>query len=352
MADDGTLLSYLVPRLTSHIEDAATDALAYILNNKSGEAMGALNSLIQDGGFGIEPIKRVRTQVSYADDCRPDMTGYDEKNVERLLVESKFWASLGKGQASDYIKHLDKPGPGVLLFISPEARMETLWVAIERDMEPCSELKPVAAPTGVQRVEAGCPERHLMLLSWTRLLKQMAAQVNDAAVEKDIQQLRGLVLQQDEEAFLPIHAEDLSPDFARRIVGYNRLVDDAVVARGAADGWIDISRANARAQRYGYGRYFYFTGVSGYFWFGVNHEQWAGSGDTPLWLLVGDDVQADMEEIASKLDIRPKDRWLPIYPKRGVEYAEVLDAVVRQLETIARIVGVRPELLLNDSLQA
>ena len=338
MADDGTLLSYLVPRLTSHIEDAATDALAYILN-KSEEAMRALNDLLQHGGFGIEPITSVRTQVSYADDCRPDMTGYDEKNVERLLVESKFWASLGKGQASDYIKHLDKPGPGVLLFISPEARMETLWVAIERDMEPCSELKPVFAPTGVQRVEAGCPERHLMLLSWTRLLKQMAAQVNDAAVEKDIQQLRGLVLQQDEEAFLPIHAKDLSPDFARRVVGYNRLVDDAVDNRGVKDGWMDISNARATPQSYGYGRYFRFFNLPGYCWFGINHERWAKKGDTPLWLLIGNDVPADVDEIGRELNVRVEDRWVPIHPKQRVERAEVLNDVACQLKKIAGVVG-------------
>ena len=45
MADDDTLLGYLVPRLTSHLEDAATDAVAYVLN-KSAEAMGALNDLL------------------------------------------------------------------------------------------------------------------------------------------------------------------------------------------------------------------------------------------------------------------------------------------------------------------
>ena len=182
-----------------------------------------------------------------------------------------------------------------------------------------------------------------MLLSWTRLLKQMAAQVNDAAVEKDIQQLRGLVLQQDEEAFLPIHAKDLSPDFARRVVGYNRLVDDAVDNRGVKDGWMDISNARATPQSYGYGRYFRFFNLPGYCWFGINHERWAKKGDTPLWLLIGDDVYADMDEIGRELNVRVEDRWLPIYPKPGVEYAEVLDAVAAQLRAIARIVGAHAE---------
>ena len=153
MADDGTLLSYLVPRLTSHIEDAATDAVAYILN-KSDEAMGALNSLIQDGGFGIEPIRRVRTQVSYEEgSSRPDMTGEDKRGVKRLLVESKFGAPLLDGQASHYIKLLDEPGPAVLMFISPEARIETLWVAYGGKWNGRTEN--VDAPTGVHRAKAG-----------------------------------------------------------------------------------------------------------------------------------------------------------------------------------------------------
>ena len=157
MTDRGTLLGHLVPRITKQVEDAATDALAYILN-ESCEAMGALNDLLQHGGFGIEPIKRVQTQVSYErGESIPDMTGYDKNNRERLIVESKFWATLLDGQAKGYITHLDETGPGVLLFIAPDARIETLWVAIEQDMGPCTELKTVNALTGVKRAEAGRP---------------------------------------------------------------------------------------------------------------------------------------------------------------------------------------------------
>lgn len=338
MTDRNTLLGHLVPKITSQVEDAATDALAYILN-KSTEAMGALNDLLQHDGFEIEPIERVRTQVSYEKgESIPDMTGYDKNRRERLIVESKFWATLLDGQARGYIKHLDESGPGVLLFIAPEARIETLWVAIERDMEPCTELQQVDAPPRVKRAEAGRPDRHVMLLSWPRILDQMAQQVDDAAVEKDIEQLRGLVLQQDEEAFLPIHSKDLSPDFARRVVGYNRLVDDVVDNRGVEDGWLDISSHAATSQRYGYGRYFSFIGVSGYCWFGVNHERWVRSGDTPLWLLLSNDMPADVDEIGRKLDVRVEDRWVPIHPKQRVERAEVLDDVVCQLKAIARVV--------------
>ena len=176
MSDRDTLLGHLVPKITSHVEDAATDALAYILNT-SCEAMGALNDLLQHGGFKIEPIRRVRTQVSYEEgSSRPDMTGEDNRGVRRLLVESKFGAPLLDGQASDYIKLLDKPGPAVLLFIAPEARSETLWAAIRRQMNE-SDLEEVASTSeeSVQRVKVLGTERHLMLISWLVLLDRIDA---------------------------------------------------------------------------------------------------------------------------------------------------------------------------------
>ena len=224
------------------------------------------------------------------------------------------------------------------MFISPEVRIETLWVAVRRQMERLSELRVVEAPTGVQRAQAGCEERHLMLISWVRLLDRMATRVSDATVLSDIEQIRGLARRQDAEAFLPIHPGDLNPDFGRRVVGYNRLVDDAVDARGVAGGWMDISDSRAVAQRYGYGRYFRFTGVSGYCWFGVNHELWAERGDTPLWIRVGNPAIVRMDAVSRDLKVRVHNEWIPIHLKTGVEYPDVLDDAVSQLKAIAAIV--------------
>ena len=41
----------------------------------------------------------------------------------------------------------------------------------------------------------------------------------------------GLAHEQDAQVFLPIHAEDMSPDHGRRVRWYNQLVDDAVDSR-------------------------------------------------------------------------------------------------------------------------
>ncbi len=90
-----------------------------------------------------------------------------------------------------------------------------------------------------------------------------------------------------------------------------RLIDDAIHARGIPEGWMDAG-SRATPQWYGYGRYFRFSGENVDWWFGINHDQWATSGDTPLWLVAG-----------------PIN--LAIYPQTGVEYDAILDDVARQL---------------------
>ena len=114
MADKSSLMAFLVPKLTGQVENAATEALGYILSRSDG-AMQALNDLLRGGGFDIEPIVRVETQVTYPDGSRPDVAGYDKNNVARLLVEANFGASLGGGQASGYAQLLDQPGPAAVL---------------------------------------------------------------------------------------------------------------------------------------------------------------------------------------------------------------------------------------------
>ena len=89
MAEVTTLLAHLVPKLTSRVEDAATDALAFILNSSAG-CRGALDCLLQDGDFNPQPIDRVETQVTYQDGSRPDMVGYDRSGAKRVARGGKI----------------------------------------------------------------------------------------------------------------------------------------------------------------------------------------------------------------------------------------------------------------------
>ncbi len=348
MPSETSLMAHLVPTLTPQVENAATEALAYILNGSS-QCMQALSELLQEGGFGIEPIVRVRAQVTFPDGSKPDMAGYDKNNRLRLVVEAKFWHTLSEDQTVGYAKLLTQPGPATLLLIAPEPRIPTLWAEIHRQMEQQSRLEAIESPSGMQRAkviwtEPRETETHLLLVSWVRLLDRIEVSSEDDGVKSDIRQLRGFAQSQGDKGFLPIRSEEMSPSLARRMFWYNQLIDDAVWGKGIHDGWIDSSRTRAQSQRYGYGTFFRLSDSSVDFWFGVNHERWAGSGDTPLWLNCQwwNRLGYNLDEVNRQLNVQFQEDWLPIHLKTGVEYDEVLDGVVSQLKKIDELIRALP----------
>ena len=339
MSNDDTLLAYLVPKLTNQVENAATDGLCYILQ-KSEAARNAFNLLLQQGGYAGSPIVSVETQVAYEDGSRPDMAGYDEDDVKRLLVEAKFWASLGETQAGEYLEQLDEPGPAILLFIAPQARIETLWADIVHRIDEAgrSRLEALETSDVLRSAKVAGEEKRLMLVSWRGLLARLSASSDDDNVEGDIRQLQGLADEQDVDAFLPIHWEDVSPNIGRRIQNWNRLAYD-VVERGKTEKWLHTEGLRVTPQIYGYGRYFRFSGVECDFWIGVNNDRWAIDEDTPLWLEVVGEIPKSMETIRKALRIRDYDQWIPIHLKKGVESHVVLEDVACQLKRIGEVVA-------------
>ena len=335
MADNDTLLAYLIPKLTSKVEDSATEALAYVLN-KSTASRKALADLV-----GIDPaqIGRVETQVTASDGSRPDLVCFDAGNEKRIIVEAKFWAGLMDNQPNAYLEQLPQSGRAVLLFIAPDVRLNTLWAAIN-DMAGNGgiQLEPVSSPDRMPTARMSGAERHLMLVSWTNLLNRMLAVAENPEISAEIMQLRGLAHRQDEDAFLPLHSEELGPAFARRMRGFIRLVNDVVDARGVREGWMSIQGLSATSQRYGYGRYFRFSGTEEAWWFGINHDQWAIGGDTPLWLTDWGQINFNREEVIDQTKFRVDGQWVAICLKTGVEYDSVLDDVARQLREIGEAV--------------
>ena len=358
MPQESTLLAYLVPRLTNRAEDTATDALAFILN-RSPACRGALNLLLREGeeSYHLDALSSFETQVTYKDGSRPDMVGYDQEGGKRLLVESKFWATLREGQASSYFDQLEGTGPGVLLFIAPASRLEILWGEITRQMESGSEevrLEAVETSGQMRRVSvlgADYKEKRLQLISWPLLLDRLAAAIPpDSLIASDILQLRGLAQREDDEAFQPIDTAELSPSVPRRLQWLNRLVDDVVDSRGCLEGWMSLEGSRSSAVRDGYGRYFRFVTdlrevVPGWFYLCVNLSLWATSGDTPLWLRIYSDVPIDPVHLRSKVPSlveyggASEYRSVPVYLTPGVEYGRVLDDTVRQVKAIRSMVN-------------
>lgn len=348
-----SLLGYLVPWLTSRVEDTATEALAFILN-RSEACRGALESLVvgEERDFDFGPITKLETQVSDGDGARPDLVGFDGEGLRRLVVESKFWAALREGQANSYFGQLDETRSGALLFVAPGTRIGTLWGEIERQMTddsgPVVGLECVETGDRIRRAMVEGSRSRLMLVSWDLLLERLAAVAGpgNSPVASDIQQLAGLVEDQDMDAFVPIQPGEFSPSLARRVRWINHLIDDAVDTRGVPEGWMSTTGLRATPQRAGYGRYLMFVNDTGVrsplsCFLCVSFDCWATMGDTPMWLWIGSTDQTMMRQLKDQSLTVFEDvdgLWTPLHLKAGVEYHRVLDDVVDQLHKISNVV--------------
>ena len=103
----------------------------------------ALNDVIQSGVRGKNAVTAVKSQVLQADGTRPDLVGFDETGMERVLIEVKFWAELTPNQPNAYINRLPDDGPALVMFLAPEDRIKSLWpqlqVRVSRQFGPLME---------------------------------------------------------------------------------------------------------------------------------------------------------------------------------------------------------------------
>lgn len=354
MSDEHSLLAHLVPKLTPQVEDAATDALTYILN-RSEYCRGALVDLVSDDQFRLASLSRAKTQVVPSSTARLDLVGYDDDGAVALIIESKFWAPLLDGQASGYIDYLTALGPSLLLFVAPEIRHAALWSKIEAQFacdKPDVRLTPVEGGPQMRVAEVShpgiCRERtRIALTSWAAVLDPLEGA--DASTAPDVRQLKGLAHAQDDIAFSPLHAEDFGATIPRRILDFNRIVDDVVDAYGVPQGWMTTKGLRATPQTDGYLRYFRFRAsasnlLSSDIALYVSCNQWAKSTITPLWLRVWSSKEREIDAIRSAGDEIEHDwspgahLWIPLRLSTGVEYVDVLEDVVAQVERVRDVI--------------
>ena len=342
------LLSHIVSRWSNRTEDIAVDALGFILT-RSRAARTALQSVIENTVPGIGKLTYAKTQVTGSDGARPDLAVYGNDERERIIVEAKFWAGLTENQPGTYLARLPEDGAtSVLLFVAPEARLESIWAELLRRSQRGSNIADATEYDGGKCVQVGNSQRYLMLTSWRLMLDRMLTSAVAAAdpIESDIRQLQALCEQEDATAFLPIKAEEFAPSIPRRILQLNQLIDD-VVTRSRERGFVNTTGLNATPQKHGYGRYLKLgseqTDRWGGAWFGVDAELWAQFAETPLWLTFysggnwGKKVLS-VDELKQRLG---SDVWvntsrsIPVHLPHGVEYSAVLDAVVDRLSELA-----------------
>ena len=327
----------------------AVEALGFILS-RSDATRRALRNLLQLEGMDIGELTGAETQVSDETSARPDLVVLGKDREERVLIEAKFWANLTDNQPNAYLARLPlDEHPSVLLFIAPEARVETLWPEIHRLIEPPFDwqLIDTAEDLDIKCALVDEGTRFLMLTSWRALLRRMLsfAMSSGDSVEADIRQLYALCEQQDQKAFLPIKPHELAPEIPRRMLQFNQLVDD-VVKLARERGVVSTEGVNRQSQPYGYGRYVYLgsqdVDVWAGGWFGIDCTLWAQNQDTPLWLTFSNwQGVITVEELRRKFDAEVwanTDCSIPVRLPTAVDYHKVLRDAVAQLIEIAKVI--------------
>ena len=290
-SDSSTMFAHIVSRLTNRTEDVAVEALGFILS-RSDAARRALRDLLKLEGLDVGELTNAGTQVGDESLARPDLAVHDHERKERVLVEAKFWAGLTENQPNVYLARLPlDERPAVLLLVAPEARLETLWPELRRLIEHPFSWQPIdtSHDTEIKCALVDDGTRFLMLASWRVLLNRMLsfAMSSGDLIETDIRQLHALCEQQDQEAFLSLKPHELAPEIPRRMLQYNRLVDDVVELARERD-IVNTDRLNVTPRPHGYERYLRLgsedANIWAGAWFGIDYTLWARSRETPLWI--------------------------------------------------------------------
>ena len=341
-----TLFAHLAHRFSTHPENLATEALAYLLG-RGEPALLALRDELARTGVKLPSALQIRTQAAGGDGAIPDMIGVCEDGDSVLVVEAKFWAGLTENQPLTYIERLPASGASMLVFIAPALRFATLPSEIWRR---CTDGGiEIQSPTWLEPDFCWCPLAEnsvLAVLSWRRVLNVITAALSANGLMRlasDAEQLMGLCNRMDDSAFLPLSSTDLAPDHGRRVQNFCSLVDDAtslLVEKKLAS----TQGLRASASAGWYGRYITLAEHGACLSFSA--DRWARLAETPIWLSVkdrdwrySDDVRQALAPLRradpTKLLSDDEGRILvPISIPLGVEKHDVVARIVDQVTEV------------------
>jgi hypothetical protein len=282
------------------------------------------------------------------------LVGYDQDDTERVLIEAKFWAGLTNNQPNTYLERLHKDLPSVLIFVAPEARVETLWPEILRLADKKHNVKRVRSTSDIRTALVDQGPSRLMITSWRNLLNRIGSDLEQPSLHEDLRQLMSLVNQQDTHEFVPFGNGELGPNLARRIYDIGRLVDAVIEKAAEEEVFIDPNRRGISGRRGIYGRWLSFSENIGV-WFGMYWQPWAKRRDTPLWLEINSVSGIGDAELRRRL--KPLKRgdstaglyeandgyddghwYIPIDVPVGREFDPAVDEIVQRLRRIRNLI--------------
>ena len=337
MSDYKSLLSYIVRRYTTSREDAATDALFFILS-RSTAAKRVLSEFLSDDNAPLS-ITKVRPQSMDAYGAIPDLACLDQYDNILALTESKFWASLTPHQPVTYWKSLPADKPAVLLFLAPKSRVDDghLWnELIDRLSDAGHELCPPNSDESRIVAISKTDSRRLMLTSWQSLLGRIVQRVEhdgDFQAAFEIAELQGLAI------------DVITKGKPTRDENLKSLIADAV-KRLEQSGWANTDGLSTGEGHDYYQRYHRLAGAAAAL--RIDYNVVKQMPDKPLWLRFGYYATAptSTEQVRNILNGMDEQGWnlngaeisLPITLPADTDHDATLGAIVTQMERIAKII--------------
>ena len=340
-----SLLGSFYGKIDGSQEDIASGGLVYVLNRSRAASAAVTNLAAHECGIDLPTL--VYSAQDVGDELeRPDVSGRDNANVERLIIEAKFWAGLTFNQPLNYLKRLTAPG-SVLLFVCPDMRVSSLWDELVRRLEEGG----VKAKLDPQRKLAVLEKnQYLLIKTWKQLLgvvRESVLQDPDRMLVSDVDQIIGFCNTIDETSFLPIIDEEFSPAVGRRVYSYYLLMDkviDELQKRKRAE--VNLTGMKATGQFAGYTRYFMVgkLGLS----LDLDLKNWFERADTPFWLGVqaavsgGWQVTGEIRQGCKAVEASCRTKFhmieevpfFPLYPKFNAPEDVVLTHLCQDIENI------------------
>ena len=342
MTDNQTLLGFIARWHNIGLEDAATDALYFILS-RSKIALATLADFLGDGQ-GPLPIADVRPQLVNEFGAVPDLSCIDTGGGVVALIESKFWAPLTGHQPVTYWEALPADQPSALLFLAPGDRINqdqgSLWDELTKRLRRAGhELGASHRKSDLITATGQDGHRRLVLASWSLLLDRVAQQVLAAGEQRtlfEIAELQGLA------------ATAIAGDHPRRDENLRALVTKTV-KRVEQSGWANTSGLTVGNGYDYFVRYLLLAGADA--WLGMDYRIADQMPDKPLWLSFlsfhNSTSQVGLDEIRSRLgdvedlqsfEWRPNQICIPIELPVGADQEATLAAAVSRLEHVAKLI--------------
>jgi hypothetical protein len=351
------LLAHLVTRFApQQWENVASESLRFLLIHDGGRK--AVNDLLAPLGFSIHG-ESWRSQASSADDSSiPDLVA-EVGGRQKLIIEAKFWASLTENQPLGYLdrqaRQFGADEDRLLVFLAPTRRRHLLTAELEQRMgvrhRDIGSLAVVESDRG-----------RLAVVDWADMLGHLRAAftaLTDGEALGNLAQLEGLCERADQEAMLPITAEDLDPRRPQRQMEFQRIVRrifDILVA----DGGFSLKGVRETSSFEGSGKYVMSPSGKGLFiW--VSLTNWGYRWPTPWWIRLSDpshELSAWAEAVRSDPDVCCVERdgsklHVGLRAPLGVEEhkvaAELVQVILRICEPLPAVVDATDEEPLPDA---